>query len=140
MIEVPSAVLVPGKGVEGDRYFKKVGTYSGKIGPDRECTLFEVEALDEARALGVDLAPREMRRNVAVTGIRLNELVWRTFAIGAVTLEGVRLCPPCAHLSKLTGKETLRSFAGRGGLRARIVSGGAIGVGDPISVVSQGAL
>ncbi len=37
---------VAGRGLAGDRYFLKEGTFSAKDGPDREVTLVEVEALE----------------------------------------------------------------------------------------------
>jgi len=57
---------VTGKGLEGDRYFRGVGTYSDKPGPHREITLIATEALDAVRReTGINLAPGESRRNIA---------------------------------------------------------------------------
>jgi MOSC domain-containing protein YiiM len=92
-------------------------------------TLIESEVLTE---LGLRAA--EIRRNIVTEGIRLNELVGSTFRIGDVLIEGIRLCPPCTHLDKLTGKQLLRPLADRGGLRANILSDGTIRVGDAITV------
>ena len=39
---------VPGKGLEGDRYFNQEGTFS-KPQPDRELTLIEAEAIEALR-------------------------------------------------------------------------------------------
>jgi MOSC domain-containing protein YiiM len=131
MTSVASLVAVPGKGIEGDRYFKKKGTFSGKVGPRREVTLIAAEALEAlAREHGISLEARESRRNVLVRGVPLNELIGRTFSLGEVVLEGLDLCEPCAHLSKLAGKPLQRGLGGRGGLRARVVTGGTIRVGD----------
>jgi hypothetical protein len=47
MEEVGEAILVAGRGIEGDRYFSGTGTYSRLQEPDfREVTLFEMEVLD----------------------------------------------------------------------------------------------
>src|SRR6266700_2605125 len=94
---------VAGRGLIGDRYFLKEGTFSGKDGPEREVTLIEVEALDGlAREYQLTLAPAQARRNLLTRGVPLNHLVGHTFAVGPVVLRGIRLFEPCGHLEKLT--------------------------------------
>ncbi len=85
---------------------------------------------------GIELPPIESRRNVVTRGIRLLDLIGRRFRIGEVVCEGVRPCPPCKHLEEITGKKVMRPLIHRGGVRARIVEGGWIRVGDPIQEVS----
>jgi len=132
MVAVDSVDAVPGKGLEGDRYFKQVGTFS-KPNPDREVTLIEAEALDaQARELGIVLAPDASRRNVLTRGISLNDLVGREFHIGTVSLRGLRLCEPCAHLENLTQPGIVSGLTHRGGLRAQILASGRIRVGDAV--------
>jgi MOSC domain-containing protein YiiM len=65
-------------------------------------------------------------------GIRLNDLVGKRFSVGGAVLEGKRLCEPCSHLAKLTTQSIVSKMAHRAGLRAQIISGGAIAVGDSI--------
>ena len=56
--------LVPGLGIEGDRYAKRNGTYSDRHNADREVTLMEFETLEAlARDHGIALAAHEHRRN-----------------------------------------------------------------------------
>ena len=62
-------------------------------------------------------------------GIDLNALVGRRFRVGEVECVGRRLCEPCAHLERLTERGTLRGLVHRGGLRADLLSGGAIETG-----------
>jgi MOSC domain-containing protein YiiM len=124
---------VAGRGLEGDRYFAGDGTYfeEGKRGQD--ITLIEAEALAGlARDDGIELGPGETRRNVVTGGISLNELVGRRFTIGAVECVGQRLCDPCRHLQRLTKPGVLRGLANRGGLRADVLAGGRIAVGDEV--------
>ena len=125
---------VPGRGVEGDRYFTESGTYSDRPGAGRELTLVESEALEALeRDYGVKLQPGESRRNVATRGVALNHLVGREFRVGAVTVRGVRLCEPCAHLQRLVGQEkVLPGLVHRGGLRCEILTEGVIRAGDTI--------
>ncbi|MFQ5634924.1 MAG: MOSC domain-containing protein [Gammaproteobacteria bacterium] len=54
------------------------------------------------------------------------------FRIGDATLEGIRLCEPCAHLAGLLTDRVLPALVGRAGLRARIVKGGTVSPGDAI--------
>ncbi|HEX9689378.1 MAG TPA: MOSC domain-containing protein [Thermoanaerobaculia bacterium] len=135
MRSVDSARAVPGRGLEGDRYFQGTGTYSRREGADREVTLIETEALE---ALGCDYAvtlePGESRRNVATRGVALNHLVDRPFRVGDVTLRGLHLCEPCEHMERLSGKPARAGLVHRGGLRAQILTEGWIRVGDRIGV------
>jgi MOSC domain-containing protein YiiM len=81
----------------------------------------------------VELAAGEARRNVVTRGVPLNHLVGREFRIGAVKIRGIRLCEPCDHLQGLTGRPLIKGLRHRGGLRAQILSRGAISVADLIS-------
>lgn len=119
---------VAGKGIEGDRNFMDGND------ADRQITLIEQEALDAlARDVKIELGPGESRRNVVTRGVALNHLVGKQFYVGAVTLKGHRLCEPCTHLEKLTKEGVRMGLLHRGGLRAEIVKGGTIRVGDAIS-------
>ena len=80
------------------------------------------------------LSGEESRRNIMTENVHLNELVGRKFQIGEVLVEGIRLCHPCGHLEKLTGKKVLSALKNRGGLRASILTDGTISIGDEISV------
>ena len=136
MVPVSEVRGVPGRGLDGDRYFRKAGTYSNRPGTGREVTLIEGEAYEAiAREAGIVLAPGASRRNITTRGVPLNHLVGQRFRIGEVTLEGVRLCEPCAHLESLTQAGIRESLIHRGGLRARILTEGLIRVGDVIQPV-----
>lgn len=125
--------LVPGKGLVGDRYFLKQGTFF-KAEPEYELTLIEAEAIEAAlREYKVSLAPGEARRNVVTRDVPLNHLVGRDFLIGGVKVHGIRLCEPCSHLQALTDQPVIKALRHRGGLRAQILTQGVIRVGDPVS-------
>jgi hypothetical protein len=126
-----------GQGLVGDRYFEKNGFYSERPTEPgaREVTLFEAEVLDRlAREHRITLGAGEHRRNLTTRGVRLDELVGQRFQIGHVVLEGVKDCPPCEHLQSLVGKPILGPLVNSGGLRARVVVGGTLRVGDGIVV------
>jgi MOSC domain-containing protein YiiM len=131
VVELAAVRAVRGRGLEGDRYFLGVGTYSNHPGNGREVTLVEAEALEALRReLGIELPAGASRRNVVTRGVPLNHLVGRRFRVGEVLLEGMRLCEPCAHLEGLTQKGVLAGFVHRGGLRSVIVEEGTIRRGD----------
>jgi MOSC domain-containing protein YiiM len=137
MTALASAEAIVGVGLAGDRYAEKIGFYSPRpTDPGaREVTLFEAEVLDMLRARhGIELDATEHRRNLTVRGVKLDELLGQRFSVGDVLLEGVKDCPPCEHLQQLVGKPVLQPLVGRGGLRARIVVGGTLRVGDSVTV------
>lgn len=127
------AVLIPGVGLEGDRYALKQGTFY-KPEPDFELTLIEVEAIEALRReYDIELAAGDARRNIVTRGVPLNHLVGREFVIGNVRIRGIRLCEPCDHLQRVTGKHVIKGLRHRGGLRAQILIPGTIRVGDKIN-------
>jgi MOSC domain-containing protein YiiM len=133
MVSVTEVRAIAGAGLEGDRYCRERGTFSKKL-PTNQITMIEEEALEAAaRDYGVEIAADESRRNVLTCGLALNHLVGREFQIGDVRLRGLKLCEPCTHLQQLTGKPMIKALQHRGGLRAKILSGGVIKVGDRIT-------
>lgn len=133
MQPVSEAHAVPGKGLEGDRYFNQHGYYSDKPGDGRELTLIESEALDHlAQHSGIQIGPEQTRRNLVTRGVSLNSLVGKQFQIGEITVRGVRLCDPCSYLEGQTEGGVLKAMVDRGGLRVDILTGGTIRVGDDL--------
>jgi MOSC domain-containing protein YiiM len=125
---------IAGRGLEGDRYFDGTGHWSNDPGVGRQITLIEIEAIEALeREKKIVIAAGAARRNVVTRGVPLNHLVGREFQVGAVRLRGMRLCEPCEHLEGLTTKGVLTGLLHRGGLRADIISGGTIRVGDSVS-------
>ena len=129
---VEQAKAVPGRGLEGDRYFLKQGTFF-KPEPSFELTLIEAEAIEAAkRDYQLGLAAGDARRNIVTRDVPLNHLVGKEFRVGDVRVRGIRLCEPCDHLQRLTGAPVIKSLRHRGGLRAQILSEGVIRVGDKV--------
>jgi MOSC domain-containing protein YiiM len=134
---VASAEAIPGKGLTGDRYQLGAGTF-GSGRPGSALTLVEAEVLEGLAATRG--APIDHRRNLVVRGMKLNSLVGRRFRVGEdVVCEGRRLCEPCAHLDRLNSGDVLKPLIHRGGLRADIVVGGVVRVGDRVTTASDGA-
>ena len=135
LVSVHEIRAVAGEGLEGDRYYKKIGTFSNKPGGGRQITLIELESLEALkRDLKIELEPAQTRRNIVTRDVPLNHLVGQRLLLGReVMLQGVRLCEPCDHLENLTFKGLSEGLLHRGGLRADIIRGGTIRVGDPIT-------
>lgn len=126
---------ITGAGLAGDRYATAAGTYSGHRRPDaqRAVTLIEREAITAARSDGdLVLDEAETRRNLVTVGVALNHLVDREFLVGPVRLRGVDLSEPCAYLERETRAGVRAALIHRGGLRAEIVVGGPIRLGDVV--------
>ena len=125
---VASAVARAGLGLEGDRHF-------GDPDPGSNITLIEAEAFDRQRAeQGLDLDPANSRRQVLVRGIDLGDLIGRRFLVGELECKGEERCEPCSHLASLVGTPVVLKGLLHSGLRAQILSGGTIRVGDEVKL------
>jgi MOSC domain-containing protein YiiM len=124
---------VAGRGLKGDRYYLGTGSYSDRPDASRQVTLIEAEAI-EALASGYAhrLPARDSRRNITTRGVPLNHLVGHEFRVGGARFRGIRLCEPCNHLEEMTGMPVRAGLVHRGGLRAEILDGGLIEVGDSV--------
>ena len=124
--DVPEVECVPGKGLVGDRYFH------GKAGKMGQVTFFDAATADAIREqFGLpDLAASVFRRNLIVRGVTLSELLNREFVFQGVTFEGVQECKPCVWMDRAVtqGVQAFMRDAFRGGLRARIRTGGVLRV------------
>jgi MOSC domain-containing protein YiiM len=126
-IELQTAKVAPGCGIEGDRYANGTGSFYKPGKPGQDVTLIEAEALAD-----VGLTAADSGRNVVTRGIGLNDLVGKRFRIGDAELRGAELCHPCRTLRDRTG--VLRELVGRGGLCADVLVAGEFGPGDEIEV------
>jgi MOSC domain-containing protein YiiM len=134
----PVAVVraVPGKGLEGDRYYLGRGSFSRWPGARRAASFIEGEALEAVRReFGIDLGDGLHRRNLVTHGVSLAALQGRTFRIGTAVFRGVGPCAPCRYLERLAGPGVFDALKGRGGLRAEIVEAGVLHVGDLIELM-----
>jgi MOSC domain-containing protein YiiM len=130
---------IAGAGLAGDRYAAAAGTYSGRKHSNarRAVTLIEREAIAAVRSeSGVALNEPETRRNLVTVGVPLNHLVDREFLVGPVRLLGVNLSEPCAYLEREIRAGVREALVHRGGLRAEIIAGGPIRLGDRVHPAS----
>jgi MOSC domain-containing protein YiiM len=121
-----------GRGLEGDRNLRPPDSW---IGSGNALTLIESEAIDAVLAEhGIDLREGRSRRQLVTRDVRLNELVGQEFRVGSVRCRGVELCEPCLDLQRWLGNpNTIKALVHRGGLRADILEGGTVSVGDAVS-------
>jgi len=138
MQKVNQIILEEGKGIYGDRYYNQEGTFSnkGKIEPDRDVTLIEIEKINEFNdKFNENITDEDLRRNIVVSNCDLNSLVDKEFQIGNVVLKGIRLCEPCKYLSeKLDNKKVLTEMIHKAGLRAQIIKGGSIDMTSQLEI------
>ena len=129
-----TAELSPGRGIIGDRYCG--------IRKNGQVTLVDAGVIAEVNGhTGWQLAPEETRRNIVTTGVDLNRLEDARFRVGGALLQGVELCEPCMHLGKRletdfrSARDVVLALVGRGGLRARILEGALVSLGDVVAGV-----
>ncbi|HKJ94697.1 MAG TPA: MOSC domain-containing protein [Gammaproteobacteria bacterium] len=126
---VQTARLDTPAGLVGDRYAGR----SGK----RAVTLIQAEHLPVIAALagveGVD--PAALRRNLVVSGVNLYALHDRAFRIGEAVLEGTGFCDPCSRMEEALGEGGYNTMRGHGGITARVLEAGEIGVGDGVAAL-----
>jgi MOSC domain-containing protein YiiM len=122
MVEVPVIECVAGRGICGDRYFDFKDDYKGQI------TFFSLDVFNElCVALNVqDCSPAAARRNVITRGVDLNELIGREFEVQGVCLCGTEESAPCYWMDGTFAPGAKDFLKGRGGLRAKILSGGKL--------------
>ena len=129
MTSVASVEASTDGGLSGDRYAEA----KNRRAPDYQVTLIELENIEAfVGKTELVLTPEQPRRNIVTRGVNLNALCGKRFRIAAAVFEGLELCEPCSLFAKRTHREILKFFVGKGGLRARIVAGGRIHVGDRV--------
>lgn len=120
--EVQEIECVAGRGIRGDRFFDYREDYKGQI------TFFSIEVFNGVCGrLGINgITPSVVRRNVITEGIDLNELIGRRFRLQELEFEGICECKPCYWMDRAIGSGAETLLQGKGGLRAKILSGGTL--------------
>lgn len=132
---VDTVHAVQGKGLEGDRYFYKQGTFNKpQLSQDvREISILPYEVLEECnRRLNTSLDFLDLRRNLIIKDFDASLLENKVFTVGTTQFRIVRTCPPCRYLSRLLNEDMMTGLKYIGGHRAVIVKSGSITVGDEI--------
>ncbi len=118
---------VAGKGLRGDRYFDARPNAKGQV------TFFDMAVVEEVRRqFKLPKLPASVfRRNLIVEGVTLKEWNKRHFLFQGLEFEGTQECTPCHWMDRAVAdgvQEYLRTQF-RGGLRARVITGGTLRIG-----------
>src|SRR5437870_11934718 len=119
---VPSANLITGLGIEGDKH--AVAT------SDRQVLLADQEALDE-----VGVEPGTIKENLTVEGLHVMGLpVGTRVRVGdSAVLEITKVCEPCFRMDEI--RMGLKAeLVGRRGMVARVVNGASIAAGGRLTL------
>jgi MOSC domain-containing protein YiiM len=131
MVSQQEVHLVPGKGIEGDRFY---GVHSVEGESSYEVTLVEQEALEAFWSRQSPPGLRgSARRNIVVQGCSLATLVGHRFQIGEVILYGLARHDACFS-QEITQADVCASLGGAD-LGAQILTEGIIAVGDAIQCI-----
>ena len=128
MIACDRVQIILDKGVEG-------GRFSGRSGNPRQVTLIQKEHLAVIAACldRSHIEPSLLRRNIVVSGVNLLALKDKQFRVGEVVLAFSGLCHPCSKMERELGPGGYNAMRGHGGITARVVSAGSIGINDAVT-------
>jgi MOSC domain-containing protein YiiM len=134
MVEPARAELLAGSGLVGDRF-------NGRTDGPRQVSLIQYEHLAViAACVGHgELAPALLRRNIAISGINLLALKDKRFRVGTALLEYSGLCHPCSKMETALGAGGYNALRGHGGITARVLESGSVGLGDTLYFCNEGA-
>ena len=152
MKELASADVIASRGIRGDRYMKRQGTFSvfrqsikdpGRREPGRQLTLVAAEGIEEAllsNGIQAFESLGDFRRNVVVRGIPaavLQSAVGHEIALGdEVVIMAHRPCVPFMYNERKNGRAGLMEATWDvGGLSCEVVKGGTLKAGDTVSIL-----
>ena len=119
------------KGILGDRHFHDHKDHKGQI------TLIDKENIDYYNNKHkTKISYTDFRRNIVTEGIELNNLVQKEIQIGTIKILPYELCRPCSHLEQMVnGKDIIKEFLRKGGLRCEVLVSGKVKIGDEIKIL-----
>ncbi|MBM3901240.1 MAG: molybdenum cofactor biosysynthesis protein [Verrucomicrobia bacterium] len=127
MVEEQELGCEAGRGIQGDRYFDFRDRFKGQV------TFFAWETHEDlCNCLRLRHPPSVYRRNIITRGIDLNQWIKTEFEIQGIRFEGTEEASPCYWMNTAFGPGAEDLLKGRGGLRARILSSGALRTSSPV--------
>ena len=128
MKEVTEAVMVPGKGIDGD-----VNTSRR-----RQVTIIEREIWDALmQQLGADASPAGRRANFMISGVKLADTRGGILRIGGVRLAIGGETTPCERMDEcLPGLRAAMRPGWGGGAFAQVLDDGVVTIGDAVEFES----
>ncbi|MGI9647354.1 MAG: MOSC domain-containing protein [Acidimicrobiia bacterium] len=122
---VESVEAVAGQGLVGDR----------KYGALRQISIVSTEELDEvASEWGGEIPVGSTRRQITVSGTKLNRERGATIRLGEVVVSVHGDCSPCEEMEEAVGPGARAALVGRAGIVGIIVEGGTICLGDEVQL------
>ena len=146
-IVVRGATRDPARHVEQTLALAGIGLADDRLGrrgeaelSTRQVTLIQQEHLAVIAALARSgpIDPVGLRRNLVVSGINLLSLKNATLRVGEALIQIGGPCQPCSRMEEVIGPGGYAAMRGHGGMTARILEGGLIGIGSAVSVVQPG--
>lgn len=151
MKELAKADVIAHRGIRGDRYMMRQGTYSvfrtstkepGRREPGRQLTLVSAEGVEQSFIMnGIEALKSlgNLRRNVVVRGIPaavLQAAVGHEIALGdEVVIFAHRACVPCMYNERKNGRKGLMEATWDvGGLNCEVLKGGTLKPGDQVRI------
>lgn len=143
-ISAASALALTDRGLEGDRSATEARGATGSN--KRQVTLFQFEHLPlVAKWSGREsLDPKELRRNLVISGINLvstrspfSDHPLQLHIGSEVVLLITGPCDPCSKMERALGKGGYNALRGHGGMTARVLQGGVLKVGDTVRMATE---
>jgi MOSC domain-containing protein YiiM len=146
MIVVRGESRAPARSIESTTAIAGVGLADDRLGMQgaaelstRQATFIQLEHMPViaqlARVPRVD--PIGLRRNLVISGVNLLALKNARLQVGEAVFEIVGPCQPCSRMEEAIGPGGYAAMRGHGGMTARILTGGAIRVGDAIRALPR---
>lgn len=128
-VTVPTAVLRPGHGIEGDAH---AGAWH------RQVSLLSLSSIEKMRGKGLELTPGDFAENLTVAGLDVWALpVGTRLAVGdEVELQVTQIGKEC-HLGCDIRRQVGDCVMPREGIFARVVAGGVVRPGDAVRVCGE---
>ena len=123
--------VIANKGIINDRY------YNNFKNKEEQVTLINLEEIEIFnKKINREIDPKDFRRNIIVSGIKLNKLIGKKIKINNVILYIHEICQPCNYLQKkLSASNLVKLLVNKSGVRAEILSSGFIEVGNKIVII-----
>ena len=126
-VPLQQATLVANYGIQGDQ--------NGGHHPDRQLNVLSREFLLAQKEKGYDIEPGRFGEQITISGLAVETLEpgTRLQLGGEARIEVVKTRTGCNHFEAVQGK-TVEGL-GALGVMARVIAGGVIHVGDPVTVL-----
>ncbi len=124
-VPLEQTTLIEGYGIEGDA---KGGHHS------RQINIMALESLETLKAAGYDTAPGRMGEQIIVKGVDIESLQpGDRVQLGESVIEVTKPRTGCDKFEAFQGKT--RAPVPQMGMMAKVITGGALRVGDPAGIV-----